>query len=422
MSRRRLHHLFAGAAAKRLAPVEADPARSNQHEFNGTLALQKLFGTTKREGIPARFIRFGDDGEVLTADGLVTWYDARERHPSRTEWRLYFRANDVMDASREGDLMVLARTRDERLFVILASSQSTIAGALLWLFGIEGEPGIQDFGFTEMVADSRELDFVAGLILQEIGLDIDADEDARIAELARRLMETGNRELPSTRELSRLARRHAGAALAEVDPDSALVAWLAFEEKLFRSLERLHLEDELRAGFKDASGNPDVDRFVAVALSVLNRRKSRMGLSLENHVEAVLAAASLPYERGAETEKGSRPDFLLPGAREYHDPHFDARRLLMLAVKSTLKDRWRQVLAEAERIPEKHLLTLQPGISVAQMDEMNRRNLQLVIPAPVAALYEKKIQSRMMTVREFILFARERLALDHLFRPRGAPR
>ena len=42
----------------------------------------------------------------------------------------------------------------------------------------------------------------------------------------------------------------------------------------------------------------------------------------------------------------------------------------MLAVKSTCKDRWRQILAEADRLPVKHLLTLEPGISVAQTDEM----------------------------------------------------
>ena len=38
----------------------------------------------------------------------------------------------------------------------------------------------------------------------------------------------------------------------------------------------------------------------------------------------------------------------------------------MLAVKTTAKDRWRQVLVEAERVETKHLLTLQEGISEIQ--------------------------------------------------------
>lgn len=42
----------------------------------------------------------------------------------------------------------------------------------------------------------------------------------------------------------------------------------------------------------------------------------------------------------------------------------------MLGVKSTCKDRWRQVLSEAKRIDNKHLATLEPGISENQTAEM----------------------------------------------------
>ncbi len=52
----------------------------------------------------------------------------------------------------------------------------------------------------------------------------------------------------------------------------------------------------------------------------------------------------------------------------------------MLGVKSTCKDRWRQVLAEANRIEHKHLLTFEAAISSNQTDEMRTKNLQLVVP------------------------------------------
>ena len=42
----------------------------------------------------------------------------------------------------------------------------------------------------------------------------------------------------------------------------------------------------------------------------------------------------------------------------------------MLGAKSTCKDRWRQVLAEDEKISRKHLLTLEPGISEPQTHQM----------------------------------------------------
>ena len=55
----------------------------------------------------------------------------------------------------------------------------------------------------------------------------------------------------------------------------------------------------------------------------------------------------------------------------------------MLGVKSTSKDRWRQVLTEADRIPQKHLCTLEAVISAKQTDEMPQ--LTLVVPAGLHA-------------------------------------
>src|SRR3546814_4083496 len=77
----------------------------------------------------------------------------------------------------------------------------------------------------------------------------------------------------------------------------------------------------------------------------------------------LFTALGVQYARGAETENKNKPDFLFPGPQAYHDDLFPRERLTMLGAKSTLKDRWRQVLSEAEKINEKHLLTLSPGIS-----------------------------------------------------------
>ena len=53
-------------------------------------------------------------------------------------------------------------------------------------------------------------------------------------------------------------------------------------------------------------------------------------------------------------------------------------RPTVLRAKSACKDRRRQVLAEAAKIPRKHLLTLEPGISGPQTTQMANSNLQLV--------------------------------------------
>ena len=80
----------------------------------------------------------------------------------------------------------------------------------------------------------------------------------------------------------------------------------------------------------------------------------------------------------------------------------------MFGAKSTLKDRWRQVLSEAARIPEKHLLTLAPGISENQTDEMRAKNLQLVIPQRLHATFRQAQQDWLMNVAEFVKLVGER--------------
>lgn len=92
----------------------------------------------------------------------------------------------------------------------------------------------------------------------------------------------------------------------------------------------------------------------------------------------------------------------------YRDPNFPAARLTMLGSKSTLKDRWRQVLSEAQRIAEKHLLTLEPGISENQTDEMKTKNLRLILPRKLHATYTPNQQRWLMDVSSFLKLVAER--------------
>ncbi|MCH8013936.1 MAG: hypothetical protein IH823_03975 [Candidatus Dadabacteria bacterium] len=73
-------------------------------------------------------------------------------------------------------------------------------------------------------------------------------------------------------------------------------------------------------------------------------------------------ARNINYERGAKTEHNIKLDFLFPESIEYHNKSFPENCLTMLGIKTTCKDRWRQVLNEAARIKSKHILILEPGI------------------------------------------------------------
>ena len=74
----------------------------------------------------------------------------------------------------------------------------------------------------------------------------------------------------------------------------------------------------------------------------------------------------------------------------------------MLAVKTTCRDRWRQILNEADRIPAKHLLTLQEGVSEGQFAEMTGAGVQLVIPAKLMDSFPKSVRPHLQTLESFI--------------------
>ena len=103
------------------------------------------------------------------------------------------------------------------------------------------------------------------------------------------------------------------------------------------------------------------------------------------------------------TEHKHKPDFLFPDLETYQAaPAEGDPRLTMLGAKSTCKDRWRQVLAEAEKISRKHLLTLEPGISEPQTDQMEASSLQLVVPSPVHGSYTDAQRGWLWSVEDFI--------------------
>jgi hypothetical protein len=152
----------------------------------------------------------------------------------------------------------------------------------------------------------------------------------------------------------------------------------------------------------DGGASVDVDGFISYSLSIQNRRKSRVGQALENHVEQILINRDIKFDHTKITENKSKPDFIFPGIKEYHDNTFNIALLTMLGVKSTCKDRWRQVILEANKIQNKHLLTLEAAISENQTTEMQSHNLQLIVPAAMHNTFSKNQQRWLMSMDDFV--------------------
>lgn len=407
MRRGLLSDQFVAAAAKRLAAVDTITPSSNQHEVTGSKVLSRILGDEPRmrqNRFPATYIWLGAEQDAVTEDGWLSWYDSRANDPKRgAEWRLYYQTNSITGLMEPGDTLFVARRPDDHLFFIVTPDGSTIQSQLLWLFGLAEQPGLE-FVQREITPDrDGELDFAARYILEEIGLD----PAEPTADELDGLIDQFGLTFPTTKIFSNLARQSLPEVTGLDAPDAALLLWIEREEALFKRLERRIVADRIKNGFLDAEG-ADVDGFLGFSLSVQNRRKARAGQALEHHLEALFLAHDVRHVRGAETEHRNKPDFLFPGLDEYRDMSFDVSRLTMLGSKSTLKDRWRQVLSEAERIETKHLLTLEPGISENQTEEMQAKCLQLVIPNGLHETYRPSQREWLLDVSGFLNLVKAR--------------
>lgn len=397
---------FIGAGAKVLRGTEVDPDVSRGHEFQGVDIFCAFIGMPEeRETIPVTYIWMNDEQEApLRLDLTATWYNSRQKQPHRTpEYRLYYpaAAESVVYRAKAGDTLFLCMTAERRVLAILCPSGSSAEQKLLWLFGLRLTENYK-LSQRDIAEDGgRGIDIAATFILDEIGIEPEEPEPDALGQLVERF----GGAFPGTADFSAFARKTLKGIDPLADPDAALVAWMEHEEALFRHMERIIVAERLKAGFLQ-DGNADVDGFLSFSLSVQNRRKSRAGYAFAHHVEALLLAWNIRYKREATTEKRNAADFLFPGEVEYRNPDFPVTDLRMLAVKTTCKDRWRQVLAEADRITVKHLLTLEPSISRTQTAEMQDCSLQLVLPRSIHDSYYADQQKWLLEVRDFLSLVR----------------
>ena len=160
------------------------------------------------------------------------------------------------------------------------------------------------------------------------------------------------------------------------DPDDVVIEYYDRSYLLFKLYERAVIQHDYDAAPFVSDGVIDVDSFTSFYTSVRNRRMSRAGKVLEIHIAHILDARGIEYEAQAKTENGKKPDFLFPSQAAYEDPAFPEEQLRMLASKTSIKDRFRQVADEANRIRDKHLFTLTPGDvthpKLAQLDHAPR--------------------------------------------------
>ncbi|KCZ48337.1 type II restriction endonuclease [Hyphomonas pacifica] len=182
--------------------------------------------------------------------------------------------------------------------------------------------------------------------------------------------------------------------------DDRLLRRRECEFEIFRSVERAFFTPRLQRGFSD------LEAFLAMAQTILQSRKSRSGKSLEYHAKSIFDEVGLregvDYEYNPKIEGNKKPDFLFPTSAQYRDLSYPSEGLTVLAAKTTCKDRWRQILNEADRVSTKYLLTLQEGVSLNQFSEMSSSGVKLVVPKKLHSKYPESIQREILSLEGFL--------------------
>ena len=342
-------------------------------------AAKLLFGEECKKGVNREKwvkIKWQNDFET---DSRFIYYGQGTRNEYRiTRFGHYF---EFLTDKYVGSLLVIAEQTEDYYQAFVLESDDEIE-TFLSCFSLSTEQTNQLIDVSHLQSEDDKL-------------------DSAIAETIKSLS-----DFPQTSEMGRMAQlifndiHHITDEDICNSPDTILYDWRNVESKLFFKLEDKIYSNVYTKPF--ASCN----ELMGFANSVLNRRKSRAGKSLEHHLSAIFTANKLVFEEQAVTENNKRPDFLFPNGECYHNFEFPADDLTVLGAKTTCKDRWRQVINEADRVDIKYLCTLQPAISRAQLKEMSDNRVHLVVPHAIIESYPKEFQADICDIRSFISLVR----------------
>lgn len=358
-------HATGGHQCGFLMPIAAYPMIFNQ---------EKVKGENKDKTVR---IRWQNDIET---DSRLIYYGK-----AKNELRITRFGNDFPFFAEEhvGDLLIIAKQTDDEYEGYVLSTEDDIDTFMLH--------------FNLSADRPNQIIDVANRQCENVTLQAAIDEAIKDLQ-----------DFPQTVEMGKMAQELYNKLHNISDervcksPDKILLNWYDTELSMFRSLEEKVYNPIYTKPF------PDCQSLIEFSNKILNRRKSRAGKSLEHHLSAIFTAERLIFEEQVVTENNKKPDFLFPNGICYHNYEFPAEDLTILGAKTTCKDRWRQVINEADRVDERYLFTLQQGISKNQLKEMADENVKLVVPESHVDSYPEEYRESLNTLSGFINIVKEK--------------
>lgn len=238
---------------------------------------------------------------------------------------------------------------------------------------------------------------------------IEEDQTAELIERIEHALRTGTLErfinevttLPSPAELAGIAKAEYLAMTGEPDlnpfrmdrpGDAIMKISRDIEYTIFRRFERKRRAAEVVSVLANnptglvgavVRGFAQLD---SIFLSASQQRKTRAGRSFEFHIASVLRDGGIPFEE--QTISGSRrPDFILPNLKTLESRARDTNEALVIAAKTTLRDRWKGVNSESLRCTV-YLATVDDRVMSPVLSEMKEEGIVLVVPESLKASKE----------------------------------
>jgi len=349
-----------------------------------------------KNSIPLLFDKPGQKGELKDRPVQIRWQNDDGRitesrfiyygQKTRNEYRItrFGKGFELLNKDSTGNLFILAKQDDDFYDGFVFSNDDDI-DSFLAAFSMSPVDTNKIIETSNVIKDMKDPERLFDEFIRTLSSGFPSTED--VALKAREIFEkiySRNNEKESTK-----------------NPDEILLEWAHTEYNLFKALENHFYHDYVTKPFED------MDRLISVANVILNRRKSRAGKSLEHHLAQIFRYNKLKFDQHAVTELNQEPDFIFPGIKYYFQDKY-SKKLVFLAAKTTCKDRWRQILSEADRIKIKHLMTLQQGISSNQLKEMEKSNVILVSPAEYIQHFPEPYRSKILSLQKFISFTKIR--------------
>ncbi|XKH01819.1 hypothetical protein LG325_03325 [Marinobacter nauticus] len=184
--------------------------------------------------------------------------------------------------------------------------------------------------------------------------------------------------IPTNDQLGKMV---ADEILTERSPEEVKDNFSFYVNEIHDRIYRRYLEAEYAAGqavideLIERDGTVDFNEIKDMMKSLGQSRISRAGKAFEAIFTGLFYKLSYPYSDQVNID-GAKPDFVMPSEEYFRQNPLDS---IIFTAKRTLRERWRQVVTEANKGYGFFLATFDDKISANQIDQAARHKIFIVV-------------------------------------------